>query len=374
MVDTILNLMPTMEVLQVDCQLMDMGEHLNMCINKLKLMSARATCLLGLVGMGGVGKTSLAKELYNYFVGHETFQAISYLEVDGHSPSSIEARWGLMSKLQEQLLWDLLHVSDNNPRRYKYWFQKLSRQGPILVVLDDVHKKSQFDKLILDPRLLAQGSYIIVTSRDQHLLKVIAQKLEFYLHEVRPLGDDDSQRLFNLHAFGDEEGPEKFKALAYDVSKGCGGLPLALKVVGSSLFDKRCDEDLECIWPEAIDALKEDSTIISALQWSYDCLSEREKLMFVDIACVFYGCMKKEALEIWKSCKECSSCCSFGAPHTSLRELIDKSLVVLEDYDRLSMHGLLRDLGQRIGMCNGSHLCKGNGSKALEDKSQVSHI
>ena len=62
-------------------------------------------------------------------------------------------------------------------------------------------------------------------------MKVIGGESSFHLHEVQPLGFDDAQKLFNLHAFGIEEVLKKFKALVSDVSRGCGGLPLALKLV-----------------------------------------------------------------------------------------------------------------------------------------------
>ena len=209
--------------------------------------------------------------------------------------------------------------------------------------MDDLYESSQFDEIILDRSLLVPGSCIIVTSQDQHILKVIGGMSNFHLHKVPPLGCDDAQKLFNLHAFGNEEAPTKFKALAVDVSNGCGGLPLALKVVGSSLFDKRSNEDLKCIWPEVVDALRKDPSIMSVLKWSYNCLSSAEKLIFVDIACLFYGWRKEEALKIWESCKKCS-CCGVTTPHISLRNLVDKSLIVFE-YSHSSyiftMHSLL---------------------------------
>ena len=207
-------------------------------------------------------------------------------------------------------------------------------------------------------------------------MKVIGGNLNFCVYEVLPLECDDAQKLFNLHAFGKKEAPEKFKALAMDVSKECDGLPLALKVVGSSLFDRRNDEDLECVWPEAVDALKKDRSVKNVLRWSYDCLSEEEKMMFMDIACVFHGWEKKEALEIWRSCKKCS-CCGVTTPHTSLKNLVDKSLVLLDPSKKrsiLTMHGLLRELGESIGMCEGSHLWEDKARRAMEVKTQVSLI
>ena len=158
------------------------------------------------------------------------------------------------------------------------------------------------------------------------------------------------------------------------MSKACGGLPLALKVVGRSLSDKLCDED-EPLWVEAIDMLGNNPDVVNALAWSYKCLSEAEKLMFLDIACFLYGRKKREALEIWKSCKKCSSCCGCGSPETSLRHLIDKCLVEvvrLEGEDTLGMHNLIQELGKDIGYEDGSHLWEGKAEKALLDRSQVS--
>ena len=372
-VDAVLHMTSVHEALHVEHHLVGVDEHVKTCIHKLKMMFG-TTCVLGLVGMAGVGKTSLAKEIFNYFGGGQRFQAMSFLEIDRHSSSTIEVGRSLVSRLQGQLLWDLLQAPSNNQQRYKYWFNRLSRQGPVLVVLDDLYERSQFDEVILNKSLLAPRSCIIVTSRDQHLLKVIGRDSNFHLHEVPPLGYDDAQKLFNFHAFDNEEAPQKFKTLAMDVSKECGGLPLALKVVGSSLFDRRSDEDLECVWLEAVDALKKDRSIMSVLRWSYDCLLEEEKVMFVDIACVFNGWEKEEALEIWKSCKKCS-CCGITTPHTSLENLVDKSLIVLgcsEGSDILCMHGLLRGLGESIGMCEGSHLWEGKATKAMDHKTQVS--
>jgi hypothetical protein len=132
--------------------------------------------------------------------------------------------------------------------------------------LDDVQNKFQFEKLIPNASFLAPGSAIIVTSRDQHLFNLVARKSCSYLHEVTSLGCEDYQKLFNWHAFGDELAPKNFKAIANDVRKACGGLPLALKIVDSSLFNKISNENLKCIWLEAIEVLKGDTYVMSALQ------------------------------------------------------------------------------------------------------------
>jgi hypothetical protein len=265
-VDTILNLAPrVVGHLKVHHQsvgqLVGMKEHFNTCIKKLEMMDD-ATCLLGLVGMGGIGKTSLAKEIYNHYVGHKKFEAMSFLEVDSNSSSSMQVGASLLDRLRKQVLWDLLEVPHGNQHNYEYWYYKLASGGPILLVLDNIHERSLFDELILDPTLLPHGSCIMVTSRDRQLLKNIGRKFDLYLHEITPLRFDDGQELFNLHAFGSKEAPKELESLVNNIVITCGGLPLALKVVGSSLFDKRSEEDLEYIWPEAVDALKRDPSIM----------------------------------------------------------------------------------------------------------------
>ncbi|KAG0557244.1 hypothetical protein KC19_11G113000 [Ceratodon purpureus] len=363
-------LTPSYEALQVDRCMVGVEEHVHACVKKLEMIT-NTTGLLGLVGMGGVGKTSLAKLIYNHFVNHKKFQAMSFLTVDHNTTLSSLSSLGMVEKLQNQLLWDLLHVQNCNDHSYSYWFHKLSHKGSTLIVLDDIHERSQFDEIILDVGLLGQGSCIIVTSRDRHVLKVISGEFQnFSLHEVTPLETNDATKLFNLYAFRSEEALPKFKDVANDVSKACGGLPLALKVVGSSLMDKKSDEDLECIWPEAVNALKGEVKVITTLRWSYDCLSVEEKMMFVDIACVFCNLEKQEVVEIWKSCKGCSSCFGYGTPHMTLRNLIDKSLVALRNsygQEELVMHGLLQELGQSIGTSSGSHLWENRAAKVVEE-------
>lgn len=80
------------------------------------------------------------------------------------------------------------------------------------------------------------------------------------------LGFDDSQKLFSLYAFHNKEPYENLKALVNEVSRVCNGIPLALKVVGSSLFDKTSLEDQEYIWKDAIDSLKGNHDITNALR------------------------------------------------------------------------------------------------------------
>ncbi|KAG0626427.1 hypothetical protein M758_2G125000 [Ceratodon purpureus] len=249
--------------------------------------------------MGGVGKTMLAREIYNHFVAEKKFRNMTFLEIHRDSSNSdVEVRSTWVRELQKQLLWDLLRVQTSTSNDYSSWFRKIASVGPVLIVVDNVYKLNQFEALVPFVNDLHPGSRIIVTSRDWSVLNNVGgrTKPKHCLYDVSTLGVEESNMLFNWHAFQADEAPEEFKGVAKDVVEGCGGLPLALKVVGSSLFDVRSDEDSEAIWLGAVHALRQNPDVKGVLKWSYDYLSKPEKHMFLDIACLFCNRNVEEAL------------------------------------------------------------------------------
>lgn len=340
----------------------------NRCIQALENMGA-GIGMLGLVGMGGIGKSALAREIYNHFVAQKRFMCMTFL--------TIKVKPTRSRKLQKQLLWDLLRVDyEDSSSDYGSWFRKVSTLGPVFIVLDNVHEQGQFEELVpLTSSFLHPGSRIVVTSRDWSILNTVAERTsDRYFYAVSTLDIYESNLLFNRLAFQADEAPEDFKVLACDVVEACGGLPLALKNIGLSLFDKRSDEDRETIWPEGIHTLKQRSDILSILRWSYDSLPEPEKLMFLDITCLFEDHSVKEALAYWESCKHCMACGGVRTPHDYLRNLINKSLVgVSPQSSFLGVHDLLRNWGQEIGLKAKSHFVDGTIAEATIRRNQVSY-
>jgi hypothetical protein len=123
------------------------------------------------------------------------------------------------------------------------------------------------------------------------------------------------------------------------ITEACGGVPLALEVMGGFFAGK--ENEPQC-WAEAIDVLRMEGDIMTKLQISYDGLTTAdEKCIFLDIAWSMLGHSKDKALEVWNSVgrKTASS---------SLRKLNDRCLVKVDAEGRLQMHDLLRDMGRKV--------------------------
>lgn len=117
------------------------------------------------------------------------------------------------------------------------------------------------------------------------------------------------------------------------ITRACGGVPLALEVMGGYLGQKFP----EC-WIEATSALKNNTDITKCLQISYDGLgNDDEEHMFLDIACFMLGHSEHVAWEVWNSL-DCDS------RSWSLSRLVDKGLVKADAEGMLRMH----DMGRKI--------------------------
>ncbi|KAG6620944.1 hypothetical protein I3842_Q050300 [Carya illinoinensis] len=105
----------------------------------------------------------------------------------------------------------------------------------VLLILDDVDELVQIEKLVGDRDWFGLESRIIVTTRDQQLLKIFEVDPKY---ESKLLYEDEALRLFSLHAFKKEEPLDGYVELSKQVIKYAQGLPLALTMLGSDLKGK----------------------------------------------------------------------------------------------------------------------------------------
>nr|XP_023918696.1 protein SUPPRESSOR OF npr1-1, CONSTITUTIVE 1-like [Quercus suber] len=286
--------------------------------------------IIGVWGMGGMGKTTLARVVY-HMVSKE-FEAYSFIE-DVRENSEKHGLVGLQHKLISNILEETdLKIRDKYDGVLKIRNRLCHRR--ILLVLDDVNKLDQLKMLAGEHDWFGLGSRIIITTRDVHVLKTHGVD---EIYEVQGLYDKDAFQLFCSKAFKKDHVPNEYLVMFEEFLKYAAGLPLALEVLGSFLFEKDTNE-----WKSALKRLKEypNTEILDVLKISFDVLQKLEQEIFLHIACFFNHKKKDHAVDILDS---------LGLYAViGLKELINKSLLKIDNGDRLWMHDLLEEMGKNI--------------------------
>ncbi|CBI40169.3 unnamed protein product, partial [Vitis vinifera] len=310
--------------------------------------------VLPIVGIGGTGKTTLAQLVCKDEGIMKHFDPIAWVCISEECD---------VVKISEAILRALSHNQSTDLKDFNKVQQTLEEiltRKKFLLVLDDVwniNHDEQWNTLQTPFKYGEKGSKIIITTRDANVARTMRAYDSRYT--LQPLSDDDCWSLFVKHACETENiHVRQNLVLREKVTKWCGGLPLAAKVLGGLLRSKLHDHSWEDLLKNEIWRLpSEKRDILQVLRLSYHHLPSHLKRCFGYCA-MFpkdYEFEKKELILLWIA--EGLIHQSEGGRHQMedlganyFDELLSRSFFQSSSNDksRFVMHDLINDLAQDV--------------------------
>nr|AEE43930.1 TIR-NBS-LRR resistance protein muRdr1F [Rosa multiflora] len=285
---------------------------------------------IGIWGMGGLGKTTLARVVYEE-ISHRFDVRVFLANI-----REVSATHGLVY-LQKQILSQIL--KEENVKVWDVYSgitmtKRCLCNKAVLLVLDDVDQSEQLEHLVGEKDWFGLRSRIIITTRN---LRVLVTHGVEKPYELKRLNKDEALQLFSWKAFRKCEPEEDNAELCKSFVTYAGGLPLALKTLGSFLYKRSLHS-----WSSALQKLQQtpNRSVFEILKLSFDGLDEMEKKIFLDIACFRRLYDNESMIEQVHSFDFC--------PRITIDVLVEKSLLTISSDNRVDVHDLIHEMGCEI--------------------------
>ncbi|KAL5823786.1 hypothetical protein ACOSQ4_021686 [Xanthoceras sorbifolium] len=321
--------------------------------NVVNALSKPDVHMVGVHGMGGIGKTTLAREVGRKAKQNKLFDSVVFVEVS-EAPNIRNIQGVIADKL------GLKFQQETEPGRADALRERLKKETKILLILDNIWESLDLEKVGIPFNDDHRGCKLLLTARDEHLLSN-----EMGCENNYPLGILDEKETWNLFMkiAGSCVESHDLQFLAFDVAKECGGLPIAIVTIAKALANK---EEYE--WRAALQELRYpsfESLEVSVATKAYSCIKlsynhlETQELKSTFLLCCTMLLTSKSSIEdlmryamglrLFNTINSMEA--AWDRVNTLIQRLQKSCLLLdaLED-ERFSMHDVVRDVGRSIAI------------------------
>ncbi|CAH2047866.1 unnamed protein product [Thlaspi arvense] len=321
--------------------------------------------IMGLHGMGGVGKTTLFKKIHNKLAGMGGFDFMIWVVVSQGTKNS---------KLQEDIAQKLHLCGDEwtnkNESDKATDIHGVLKGKRFVLMLDDVWEKVDLEAIGVPFPTRENGCKVAFTTRSR---KVCGQMGDHEPMQVKCLERNEAWELFKNKVGDNNLSDHVIVQLARKVAEKCHGLPLALSVIGETMASQTTVQEWEhaneILATSAAEFSDIENKILPILKYSYDSLVD-EHIKSCFLYCALFpedGLINKEELMEYWICEGFLGECqvikrAMNKGHEVLGTLVRANLLMEVNTNTVVMHDVIREMALWIASCFGKQketfLCK----------------